>query len=159
MADHANWGEPVIRSIGHTGYLRVRLGTALVLAMNLGFCLGAAPPISAGGQSGRGGGYRHRTDTVEMEVSRLTQRLDLNARQQAAVKTILQNEHQQYAHLVRNPSLTAVDRFNRLRALRESTVSQSKGVLDKEQQNKYDQLRHTPPAESPTQSKGEAKDQ
>src|SRR5207302_10058129 len=94
-----------------------------------------------------------------MEVSRLTQRLDLNARQQAAVKTILQNEHQQYAHLVRNPSLTAVDRFNRLRALRESTVSQIKGVLDKEQQNMYDQLRHTPPAESPTQSKGEAKDQ
>jgi hypothetical protein len=158
MADHAKWGEPVIRSIGHTGYLRVRLGTALVLAMILGFCLGAAPPISATGQSGRGGGYRHRTESVDAEVQKLTQALTLNPRQQSAVKTILESEHQQYSHLVRNPSLNAVDRFNRLRALKESTVNQIKGVLDKDQQTKYDELRHPPQPESPTQPKGEAQD-
>jgi len=159
MADRARWSEAVMMGVPHAGYLKWRLSTALASATILGICVCAPPAISAAGQSGRGGGYRHKTDTVEMEVSRLTQRLDLSARQQAAVKTILESEHQEYGHLVRNPSLTAVDRFNRLRALRESTVSQIKGVLDKEQQSKYDQLRHPPQSDSPTQSKGEGKDQ
>src|SRR5205807_9448302 len=121
--------------------------------------VGATTDVSAARPYGRRGAYRLKSDTVEMDVSRLTQRLDLSARQQAAVKTTIESEHQEYGHLVRNPSLTAVDRFNRLRALRESTVSQIKGVLDKEQQSKYDQLRHPPQSDSPTQSKGEGKDQ
>jgi hypothetical protein len=144
--------------VPHNGHLQWLAETALACAMILGICLCAAPPSSAAGQSGRGGGYRHRTDAVDAEVNNLTKRLELNPRQQVAVKTILENEHQQYARLMRNPSLTAVDRFNRLRALRESTVSKIKGALDKDQQNKYDQLPHPPQAESPAQPKGEAED-
>jgi Spy/CpxP family protein refolding chaperone len=146
--------------VAYNGRLRRLSGTALAFAMVVGMWLGATPHLSAAGQSGRGGGYRHGPASVDMKVKNLTRRLDLNPHQQAAVKTILQGEQQQYANLLRNPSLSAVDRFNRLRALRESTVSQIKSVLDKDQQSKYDQLRHSAQSDkSPAQPKNEAKDQ
>ena len=91
-----------------------------------------------------------------MQVSRLTERLNLNPQQQVAVKNILQSEHQQYARLMNNQTLKAIERFNRLRAMREYVVNQIKSVLDKEQQVKYDELRHPPESESTTLPEGKA---
>jgi hypothetical protein len=82
----------------------------------------------------------HRSVTLDDRVKGLTAALNLNEAQQAAVKKILEQRHQETLRIARDPSIPGSDRIGRLRALQDQTVERIRAVLNDEQKKKYDPL-------------------
>ena len=94
-------------------------------------------------QAGRGAGHQvatrsaNRKTLVDRQVERLTKRLDLNQKQQFAVRRILEHERLQIAGVWDDASIEPIARTYKLRDLQDDTVKQIRAVLNDEQRKKY----------------------
>lgn len=81
-----------------------------------------------------------RRASLDDRVKALAAALSLNEEQQAAVKKILEQRHQETLRIGRDPSIPGSARIERLRALQDQTVERIRSVLNEEQKKKYDPL-------------------
>jgi hypothetical protein len=82
---------------------------------------------------------RH-TITIDDQVKRLAESLDLSESQQSEVTKILEYRQVQTRRIRLDGSLSGDERISRLRVLQDSTVMWIRGVLNDEQKKKYDPL-------------------
>ena len=129
------------------------VATAFLVAL-LGLCFGtafgqdqdqAAPPPPSGQQSEQGMGHRMghgpMMPSVDDQIKHLTKKLNLSDDQQAKLKPILEDQHKQMETIHNDSSLSREDRFSKMQALRQSSDTQIKGVLNEDQQKNFDQMR------------------
>lgn len=84
--------------------------------------------------------FRRRTKTIDDQVKRFTESLDLSETQQSEIKKILEFRQVQIRRIRLDESLSGDERISRLRDLQDSTVARIRAVLSDEQKEKYDPL-------------------
>ena len=78
---------------------------------------------------------------VDDQVNALTGALNLTSDQQAQVKTILQDQHQQVMSLANDSSLSRDAKMQKVHALRQATIDKVRGTLTSdEQKSKFDSM-------------------
>ena len=78
---------------------------------------------------------------ADAQVSALTTALNLNSDQQAKIKTILEDQHQQAVTVVNDPSLSQDAKMQKVHALRQSTIDKVRSTLTTdEQKSKFDNM-------------------
>ena len=88
-----------------------------------------APPMHSG------------TSGIDDQVAALTSALNLNSDQQAKVKTILEDQHQQAVGVVNDSSLTRDAKVQKIHELRQSTIDKVRSTLTSDdQKNKFDTM-------------------
>lgn len=115
---------------------------AVLVALVLGIAMASFAAVPQG--SGRGGGYqagRRHMPSVDDQIKRLTQKLQLNEDQQGKVKTILEDQRKQMSEFLADSSLSKQDRRSKVQDLRDNTDNQIKGVLNEDQQKKFEEMR------------------
>lgn len=80
----------------------------------------------------RSGGQR-----LEVRVKLLTEKLDLDPKQQVEVKRLLERERQQILQVRTNTNRSAVDRALAIQAIGDKTSDQVRAMLNEEQKKKY----------------------
>jgi len=84
--------------------------------------------------------YKRRTITIDDQVKRFAESLDLSETQQSEVKKILEFRLVQTRRIRLDESLLRAERISRLRGLQDTTVTRIRAVLNDEQKKKYDPL-------------------
>jgi hypothetical protein len=84
----------------------------------------------------------YRRTTLDEQVRRFAKGLDLDASQQAALKSVLEHQQARATQLRLDQSVSGPERISRLRALQEDTVLQIRALLNEEQKKKYDPQNH-----------------
>jgi protein CpxP len=84
-------------------------------------------------------GRRHGMDPAQ-RTQELTKRLKLTTDQQAKVKDALESEHSQMESMHQDSSLSQDDRRAKMMEIRKSTDTQIRGLLDSNQQKKWDEM-------------------
>ena len=74
---------------------------------------------------------------VDTEVSRMTQRYGLSNDQAAQLRTILTDEQQKAAAILKDASLTPPDLFTKVKSLKEDETTRISAILTPEQRTKY----------------------
>jgi len=120
-------------------------GTFLFLILVLPAGLLAPDSWAAGQASGGDGSQRQRRSrfkrpSLDDQVKRFAETLDLNETQQSEVKKILERRQEQGSRIIRDPSPSGGDRVGKLHALNQSTVAQIRAVLTDQQKGKYNPL-------------------
>jgi protein CpxP len=87
-----------------------------------------------------GGGRHHGGPDPERRTAELTKRLNLTSDQQAKVLSALQSEKSQMESVHQDSSLSQQDRHAKMMDIRTATDSQIRGVLDSNQQQKWDRM-------------------
>jgi uncharacterized protein YdeI (BOF family) len=88
-----------------------------------------APPMHSGGSG------------ADAQVNALTQALNLNSDQQARIKTILEDQHQQAMGVVNDNSLSQDAKLQKVHAIRQSTIDKVRGTLTTDdQKSKFDTM-------------------
>ena len=100
----------------------------------------AAGQASGGDGSQRQKGSRFKRPSLDVQVKRLAETLDLSETQQSEVKKILERRQEQSNRILRDPSPSGVDRVGKFRALNQSTVAQIRAILSDQQKEKYNPL-------------------
>jgi hypothetical protein len=91
-----------------------------------------APPVHSG------------TPGVDDQVNSLTAALNLSSDQQAKVKTILEDQHQQVLGVANDSSLSRDTKLQKVHALRQSTIDKVRATLTSdEQKSKFDTMIQT----------------
>jgi periplasmic protein CpxP/Spy len=98
----------------------------------------AAAPTARRPQSA----YRRRT--MDDRVKSIAKALNLDEKQQAGVKTVLEHQQLQARKIQFDQSLDGAERIGKFRALQEDTVLRIRALLNDEQRQKYDPLNHAP---------------
>ena len=125
--------------------------TVCLTVVSLGLGLGTALGQDAGqsgqaqpgqAQPGQGMGHmgRHGMPTIDDQIKHLTKKLNLSADQQAKVKPILEDQRNQMEQIRSDSSMSREDRFSKMQSIHESANSQIKGVLNEDQQKKFDEM-------------------
>ena len=83
---------------------------------------------------------RRRMVTIDDQVKRFAESMDLSETQQSEVKKILEFQQVQTRRIRLDGSLSGAEKISRLRVLQDSTVAWIRAVLDDEQKKKYDPL-------------------
>jgi hypothetical protein len=86
------------------------------------------------------GGHHHGPPDPAQRTAELTKKLNLNSDQQAKVQEALQSERSQMDSLRQDASLSQQDRRAKMMDIHQATDSQIRGVLDSNQQKKWDQM-------------------
>src|SRR5215471_4949088 len=76
--------------------------------------------------------------SVDDQVAAMTDELNLTADQQAKIKPVLQDQHDQMQSLMKDTSLSPDDRRAKARSVHQSTVTKVREVLNDDQKKKYD---------------------
>lgn len=84
--------------------------------------------------------FRRRSISIDDQVKRFAESLDLSETQQSEVKKILQLHQVETRRIRFDESLSGAERISRLRVLQDSTVAWIRAVLNDEQKKKYDPL-------------------
>jgi periplasmic protein CpxP/Spy len=95
----------------------------------------SAPPAQE-----NGGGRHHGAMDPERRSAELTKKLNLSSDQQAKVLSALQSEKSQMESVHQDSSLSQQDRHSKMMDIRTATDSQIRGVLNADQQKKFDQM-------------------
>jgi Spy/CpxP family protein refolding chaperone len=85
-------------------------------------------------------GYRHRAVDPNRQLKMMTKRLNLTADQQNQILPILTSRQQQMQSILADNSLSPADRHQKMKALRETSNSQIRGLLNNDQQQAFDQM-------------------
>ncbi len=81
------------------------------------------------------------TPGIDDQVSALTSALNLSADQQAKVRTILEDQHQQAVGVVNDSSLSRDAKVQKIHMLRQSTIDKVRGTLTSDdQKSKFDTM-------------------
>ena len=78
--------------------------------------------------------------SIDDQVQSLAQQLNLNADQQAKVKTALEDQHTQAMTIVQDASMSRDDKIQKIHTLREGTISKVRSALNDDQKKKFDVL-------------------
>jgi len=70
----------------------------------------------------------------------LTQELSLNTDQQAKLKNILEDQHQQALTFVNDANMSREDKIQKIRVLREATITKARGIMNDDQKKKLDAM-------------------
>ena len=127
--------------------LRSRFATtSLILALVLMNCFGILPRSFAASWGVRvNASYpRYTKSSVDSQVKTLSAQLNLTAEQRIKVKSILEVRQARLMQIRRDTSMSAVDRFNLIRAVHDSSNKQIRSILTEEQAKKFDQTTHRP---------------
>jgi len=123
-------------------------GTLLVAAAGLLLSAGTAlaqdaQAPAADQNSGMSGGrhHHHRMTSADDQLKHLTKKLNLSDDQQAKLKPILEEQHNQMEQLRADDSTSREDRWKKMREIRENSDNQIKSVLNEDQQKQFDQMR------------------
>jgi len=81
---------------------------------------------------------RHMVPSVDDQLKNLTSKLNLTADQQAKIKPILEDQHQQAQSLMSDTSLSQDDRRSKMRTVHESSSAKIRDVLNDDQKKKFD---------------------
>jgi len=84
--------------------------------------------------------YRGRT--MDDRVKSLAKALNLDEKQQAGVKTVLERQQLQARKIQLDQSLDGAERIGKFRVLQQDTASRIRALLNDEQKEKYDPLNH-----------------
>jgi hypothetical protein len=93
-------------------------------------------------------GRTSQKSSIDLQVERLTKRLDLTAEQQLSARKILDHERHEFARVWDNPSVEPIARTTKLRALRDDAARQIRAILNEEQKKKYMIVPEHPTADS-----------
>jgi len=106
------------------------------------------PPPPSGQGTGQGTGQgmgrgmgRRPMESVDDQIQHLNKKLKLSDDQQAKLKPILEDQNKQMEQIHNDSSLSREDRFSKMQALRQSSDTQIKSVLNEEQQKSFDKMR------------------
>jgi hypothetical protein len=113
------------------------------------------PPSGQGtqpatGQAGQG--ERRQMPTIDEQVKRLSERINLTDDQQAKAKIILEDQRTQAQAVMKDDSLAPEEKKQKFLGLRQTTVSKIKDLLNDDQKKKFDaylQEMQGPPKEKP----------
>jgi Spy/CpxP family protein refolding chaperone len=86
------------------------------------------------------GGRHHGPPDPAQRTAELTKKLNLNSDQQAKVQEALQSERSQMDSLRHDTSLSQQDRHAKMMDIHQATDSQIRGVLDSNQEKKWDEM-------------------
>lgn len=78
--------------------------------------------------------------SVDDQVKMLTQELNLTSDQQTKMKSVLETQHQQAMTIINDNSLQREDKIQKIRTLRENTISQARAMLNEDQKKKLDAM-------------------
>lgn len=96
------------------------------------------PSAPAPKSQDQGQAPKHTMPSVDDHLKDLTDRLNLTADQQAKIKPILQDTHQQAQTTMNDTSLSQDDRRSKMRSLHESSSAKIRNVLNDDQKKKFD---------------------
>jgi hypothetical protein len=85
-----------------------------------------------------GQGHRHQMPSVDDQVNRLSENLNLTDSQKTQVRTILQDQQDKLNALRQNSSLSREDRHTKMMEIHQRASGQIRGLLNEDQQKKYD---------------------
>jgi periplasmic protein CpxP/Spy len=85
-------------------------------------------------------GRWHGHEDPAQRTAQLTKKLKLTSDQQTKVQDALQAEHSQMESLHQDSSVSQQDRRSKMMDIRKSTDDQIRGVLDADQQKKWDEM-------------------
>lgn len=121
--------------------MRTKLCT-LALAGLLSMAGGAAiaQDNSAAAAQEQGQAYGHRGMNPDAQLQRLTKHLDLTADQQAQIKPVLENAHQQMMQIRQDQTLSPQDRHSKMQAIHEDTKSKIEAALNDTQKQKFEAM-------------------
>ena len=86
------------------------------------------------------GGRHHGPPDPAERTKELTKHLKLSSDQQTKVKDALESEHSQMESLHQDSSLSQDDRRSKMMDIRKTTDTQIRGLLDSNQQKKWDEM-------------------
>lgn len=95
---------------------------------------------AAGNQNGQTAVRHHRADP-NRRLHFLTKKLNLTGDQQKQILPLLTQQQEQMRQIFGDHSLARKDRFAKMRAVREQTVSGIKAVLNDQQKQQWEQMR------------------
>jgi hypothetical protein len=78
--------------------------------------------------------------SIDDQVKMLTQELNLNTDQQAKLKNILEDQHQQAMTFVNDNNISREDKIQKIRVLREATITKARGIMNDDQKKKLDAM-------------------
>jgi hypothetical protein len=78
--------------------------------------------------------------SIDDQVKMLTQELNLNTDQQAKLKNILEDQHQQAMTFVNDNTISREDKIQKIRVLREATITKARGIMNDDQKKKLDAM-------------------
>ena len=82
----------------------------------------------------------YRQHTIDDRVAQLAKSLDLNEKQQAGLKAVLEHQQLEARQIQHDPSISGEERIGRFRALQDDTVLRIRALLNDEQKKKYNPL-------------------
>lgn len=84
--------------------------------------------------------HRHQMPSVDDQVNRLSQALNLSDSQKTQARTILRNQQDQMRSLMQDTSLSREERRSKMIAIHQSTSAQIRDLLNEDQKQKYDAM-------------------
>ena len=91
----------------------------------------------------QGGKHHHRwggKHDSQKHLQKLTKELNLSADQQAKVKSILDDQQQQFSTIRQDSSLSKADKKAKMAQVHDSAASQVRAILNPDQQTKFDAM-------------------
>jgi hypothetical protein len=83
-------------------------------------------------------GEHRQMPSIDDQVKRLSDRINLTDDQQAKAKTILEDQHVQAQALMKDDSLSQDDKKQKFMSLRQTTISKIKDILNDDQKKEFD---------------------
>lgn len=78
--------------------------------------------------------------SIDDQVRMLTQELSLTPEQQGRMKTVLEDQHQQAMTIINDSSLARENKVQKIRSLRETTITKARSMLNDDQKKKLDAM-------------------
>jgi glutamine synthetase adenylyltransferase len=97
------------------------------------------PPAQGTGEH-KHGQMGHEMGNVDEHVKELSTKLDLTADQQAKVKAILQENHQQMQAMMKDQSMSMEDKHAKMQSMHDSVHAKVREVLNEDQKKKFDAM-------------------
>ena len=107
------------------------LSSAAAFAQQDNAAPGAQPPANSQGQWG------HKHLDPDQQVAHMAKRYSLTSDQQAQIKPILANQHQQMQALREDTTLSREDKMAKFKSIREDSSSKIQAVLNDTQKQKF----------------------
>lgn len=98
------------------------------------------PGQSQSAPSGQQGQQQVGRPSIDDQVKMLTQELNLTTDQQTKMKNVLEDQHQQAMTIINDASLPRDEKIQRIRSLRETTISKARSMLNDDQKKKLDAM-------------------
>ena len=85
-------------------------------------------------------GPAHRGMDPDQQLAHMTKALNLSTDQQAQIKPILENQHQQMMQVHQDQSLSRQDKMTKMKSLNGDTNSKIEAVLNDQQKQKFEAM-------------------